>query len=653
VGVGDSDSGASVSVGGDGVSASVGDGEAGVSVGGTDGDTGSDEGGVSVGVDAGEPGELNVTLGTGGIEAESGNDAGRVGLEISEPEVPPAPEEPVEPPPRQEPAAAAAATGSGKAAAGAAVAEEAAVRTGAAAERQARRQASIDPALTRDGGTRVLALGKEEDRFRALVSLVTDCSAYDGLDEFIDDRRIALVPLGDVLDGRFAAWLYAMLLVNPAGRAEAVRTASEDAVLGAVLEREGIGLDRVLAWQVAASGLTEVFVLEDGDASTRAAAVAPWIRAFAPWLRPVLWPAHCPPVDPVLTASIGPAEGLEPPVAEPQPMPLPLTVESEPPLRVVVPAATKTKDDATQAATPASGAAPDPLVETSEVDESVPAMAPAAENDPRPAREAAAGKDLEAPPQELPRPLTGNGAEEPLDVASVPPAAAEEQMVVPLTAAPRGLSERLRGKSQASTSQEDAPARPGVPDMTRAAADLGQLLDQVASVDAQLLRLDASIAPGVVDVAAAATAGSAADGLVLSTHALAEATTRAEAMAPGPDDGRDILTASVGPQETAESTDAAAREERLAAACAEFIGSLVKDLEGLTARLGASEDMYLVPIQGCVPEPAHGAAVSRMRSLLIEDARVRTKLAASGYAPADLVGGSIDDAGRLSIFVLH
>jgi hypothetical protein len=189
--------------------------------------------------------------------------------------------------------------------------------------------------------------------------------------------------------------------------------------------------------------------------------------------------------------------------------------------------------------------------------------------------------------------------------------------------------------------------------MTLAAAELGTLLDRVAGVDALLLRYDPRIVPGVVDVAEAQAGGAGAGSLVLWTHALAEATARTGGVAPEPDHERDILTASVGPDQPAQAGDEPGRDARLAAACAEFIDSLLEDLDGLTARLAASEHMYLVPIQGCVPEPEHGEAVTTMRSLLIEDARVRTKLAAGGYDPADLVGASVDDAGRLSIFVIH
>ncbi len=411
-----------------------------------------------------------------------------------------------------------------------------------------RARSSVDTSLTHDGRMRVLAFAQQEDRFEALLALVTDCSLYTGVDELINDRRITLVDLGDVLEQRFAVRLWSTLLFDPAGRNEALRTVYGNAELQAVLEREAITPDQVVALQVGASGMTEVFVLDDGSDPLIRRYAVPWLRVFpwhlgSPWRRASLLAQDCPIEDPTTTASVRPRETFEPVTAEPQPLPPPLAIGPE---------------------------------ET---------------------------------PVEPSQPI-GALAE------PTPPA--------------------------------------GVEDLTASAAELGALLDRMAIVDALLLGLDAGFRPGLV-VADLQPADAQGTGLVLSTHALAEALARIDGVTPElpVDDGRDILTASIPPDFRAQAIEEIATDQRLVDACNDFIGSLVEELDGLMAGLAAADGMYLVPIEGCVPSAGNGDAVSTMRALLAADPRVRTRLAAGGYRPRDLVGASIDDAGRLSIFVVN
>jgi hypothetical protein len=192
----------------------------------------------------------------------------------------------------------------------------------------------------------------------------------------------------------------------------------------------------------------------------------------------------------------------------------------------------------------------------------------------------------------------------------------------------------------------------GVEEVTNAAADLGALLDRVALVDALLLRSDPRSRPGVVDVAEVESPAAQAAGIVLSSHALAEAVARIDGAKPDlPADA--TTTASVGPEGPPAAGEPSATDRRLAAACDEFIDSLLEDLDGLAAGLAGSDDMYLVPIEGCVPSADNGEAVSAMRSLLAADRRVMGKLSSAGYQSSDLVGASIDGAGRLSVFVVQ
>jgi hypothetical protein len=426
-------------------------------------------------------------------------------------------------------------------------ADETAVLTEQAETRRSR--PSVESTLTHDGRTRVLAFAQQEDRLAALLALVTDCSLYTGVNELIDDRRITLVDLGDVLEQRFAVRLWSTLLFDPAGRYEALRTVYRNAELEAVLERDAITPDQVVALQVGASGMTEVFVLDDGDDPLARRYAVPWLRVFpwhlgSPWRRASILAQDCPVEDPITTASVRPREIFEPVTAEPQALPPPLPMEPE--------------------------------------------QAPVEPSQPT---------DAFAQPDTLPA---------------------------------------------------------GVEDLTASAAELGVLLDSMAVVDALLLGLDVEDRPGIVvaDLQAGRTQGT---GLVLSTHALAEALARIDGVTPElpVDDGRDILTASIPPDTRAQAIEEIAADQRLVDACNDFIDSLVEELDGLMAGLAASDDMYLVPIEGCVPSPDNGEAVSTMRSLLAADPRVRTRLAAGGYRPRDLVGASIDDTGRLSIFVVN
>ena len=396
-----------------------------------------------------------------------------------------------------------------------------------------RSQSSFDSALTHGGETRVLAFERQEDRLAALLALVSDCSRYGGLDEMIDDRRITIIRLSDVLEPSFAARLAVALIFDSGGRNEALSTARRNAGLQAVLDRESIEVDQVLALEVGANGLTEVFVFDDAETGAL-------IPTLASWLRVLLPVRDCPVEDPIITASIGPKEIIEPLAVESQPMPPPLASKA---------------DDA-----------------------------------------------LAAPPAEV----------EPAD---------------PLA---------------------------GIEADTLAAAELGQLLDRIAVVDAQLLSLDANARLGVVfEVASVPAPATWGAGIVSSTHALTEAIARSEGVSPTlSDDGEDIITSSIAPDMRTEAIEEQANDQRLLEACADFIGSLAEDLDSLMAGLAASGDMYLVPIEGCRPQSNQGA-VSAMRALLAANSRVQSELAASGYEPSDLVGASIDEAGRLAIFVVN
>ncbi|WP_172125595.1 MULTISPECIES: hypothetical protein [unclassified Devosia] len=138
-------------------------------------------------------------------------------------------------------------------------------RSGAAVDADvqigAQQTATIDPTQTVNGGTRLLALGSPTARTEALIELIADPGLAEiDLDASIDDRRIALVRVDEVLSEAALAEIEIAIGDNPEGRADLLAVLEDSAVLSSVLEREGVALEDVLAIEVGADGLTEVLV---------------------------------------------------------------------------------------------------------------------------------------------------------------------------------------------------------------------------------------------------------------------------------------------------------------------------------------------------------------------------------------------------------
>jgi hypothetical protein len=141
--------------------------------------------------------------------------------------------------------------------------------------------------------------------------------------------------------------------------------------------------------------------------------------------------------------------------------------------------------------------------------------------------------------------------------------------------------------------------------------------------------------------------GAGPTGTVLSSHALAEAVARLAV--PEPDR---ILTGSTDVRVGTDMLAGQADDQRLAAACTEFLDSLVEDMGNLTMALPA-EQVNLVPLEGCTPAPAYRTAVMTMQALLAADSGVRAKLADAGYEESDIIGGSVSEGSELALYVAN
>jgi hypothetical protein len=111
------------------------------------------------------------------------------------------------------------------------------------------------------GVTRLLALGSPTARAEALLERIADPGLAEiDLDASIDDRRIALVRVDEVLSEDALADIEVAIGDNREGRADLLAVLEDSAVLSSVLNREGVALEDVLAVEIGADGLTEVLV---------------------------------------------------------------------------------------------------------------------------------------------------------------------------------------------------------------------------------------------------------------------------------------------------------------------------------------------------------------------------------------------------------
>jgi hypothetical protein len=119
----------------------------------------------------------------------------------------------------------------------------------------------VDRTETVTGVTRLLALGSPTARAEALLERIADPGLAEiDLDASIDDRRIALVRVDEVLSEDALAEIEVAIGDNPEGRADLLAVLEDSAVLSSVLNREGVALEDVLAVEIGADGLTEVLV---------------------------------------------------------------------------------------------------------------------------------------------------------------------------------------------------------------------------------------------------------------------------------------------------------------------------------------------------------------------------------------------------------
>jgi hypothetical protein len=402
----------------------------------------------------------------------------------------------------------------------------------------------FDSRRTHDGDVRLLAIRDDEERFDALLALVNDCSIEDlDLAALVDDRRITIIDLREIFDEPAIARLQAALRAATPGREQMIRAVEGNEELQVVLMREDISAEEVVALQVGDDGVTEVFVLPEGEGVVNTGTVPP--------------------------------------------MP--------PPLRT------------------------------------------AAEDCPVEVEVATLGAE----------PRDERSSSAPLITGSIGALAATEPIGAPVTAAPPAISGTGGGEVENIIARlndfDDVEA------LTAAAAALGVLLDRVARIDSSLLALDAldrMRVAGVVHSEVLPPDNLATSGTVLSSHALAEAVARLDV----PEADR-IVTGSTDARVVTDILAERGDEQRLAAACAEFLDSIVEDMGSLTMALPA-EQVNLVPVEGCTPAPAYRTAVITMRALLAGDPGVRAKLAEAGYHESDIVGGSVSDGSELAIYVV-
>jgi hypothetical protein len=134
----------------------------------------------------------------------------------------------------------------------------------------------FDSLRTHDGDMRLLAIRDDDERLEALLALVNDCPVGEiDLAALVDDRRITIIDLRDIFEEPGLARLQAVLRAGAPGRKQTIRAVQGDDELQAVLAREGIAANEVVALQVGESGMTEVFVLPDSDSMPAGGVIPP------------------------------------------------------------------------------------------------------------------------------------------------------------------------------------------------------------------------------------------------------------------------------------------------------------------------------------------------------------------------------------------
>lgn len=114
------------------------------------------------------------------------------------------------------------------------------------------------------GDIRLGAIGSDSARGEALLGLITTPNLADiDLDAAIDDRRVAITAVADLLGADQLAVIHAAIGTGGAGRGELLSSLSASRELGSILGRQGIDLEDVLAIQIAENGAAEIFVLGD------------------------------------------------------------------------------------------------------------------------------------------------------------------------------------------------------------------------------------------------------------------------------------------------------------------------------------------------------------------------------------------------------
>ena len=120
-----------------------------------------------------------------------------------------------------------------------------------------------------NGGTRVgIAALDEAARVEALIGRIGDPQLADvDLDAVVDDQRVSIVALADLLNGESLAEVEAAIDLNSDGRAELLDAVGASEVLSSILGREGIAIEDVLSVSVNDDGATEIVVLGGGEGS--------------------------------------------------------------------------------------------------------------------------------------------------------------------------------------------------------------------------------------------------------------------------------------------------------------------------------------------------------------------------------------------------
>ncbi|WP_108462299.1 hypothetical protein [Devosia naphthalenivorans] len=113
------------------------------------------------------------------------------------------------------------------------------------------------------GDIRIGSIGDDDARADALLGLIASPKLADiDLDATIDDTRVSIVVVAELLGAEAMANIEAAIQSSGDGRSELIDALSNSVELASILGKEGIDLSDVLAVQIVENGATEVIVLD-------------------------------------------------------------------------------------------------------------------------------------------------------------------------------------------------------------------------------------------------------------------------------------------------------------------------------------------------------------------------------------------------------